>query len=55
MGYAIPAPTGTDLAQEWKLAQDALRWREEKLGIPANSPIDREGMEELKDAYLAMA
>jgi hypothetical protein len=56
--FKIPAPTAADdreLAQEWQLAQDALAWREEFYGIPASAPIDRAGMAELKDAYLAMA
>lgn len=55
MRYAIPAPPANDsLASEWDLAQDALRWREDRLGILANAPIDRADMAELVDAYLAM-
>jgi hypothetical protein len=55
MRYAIPAPPANDsIASEWALAQDALHWREARFGIPANAPIDREDMEDLVNAYLAM-
>lgn len=54
--HRIPAPQGdAELAQEWRLAQKALAWREQNFGIRSDAPIDRAGMDELVNAYLAMA